>query len=106
MSGNHPRVSRRAFLERLALLGALPLVGRAADALAAPQSSRSAQAPGTRATGPERMTPVRALGKTGHSVALFSLGGQATIEAHGKAREAVAIINRAIDLGVNYLDTA
>jgi predicted aldo/keto reductase-like oxidoreductase len=52
------------------------------------------------------MKPARALGKTGHSVALFSLGGQATIEGQGKRDEAVAIINRAIDLGVNYVDTA
>jgi aryl-alcohol dehydrogenase-like predicted oxidoreductase len=50
--------------------------------------------------------PERPLGKTGHAVRLFSLGGQATIEKEGTLDESVAIINRAIDLGVNYLDTA
>ena len=50
--------------------------------------------------------PARPLGKTGHSVCLFSLGGQATLEEAGKEEQAVAIINRAIDLGVNYIDTA
>ncbi len=50
--------------------------------------------------------PTRPLGKTGHDVCLFSLGGQATLEEDGKKDEAVAIINRAIDLGVNYIDTA
>ena len=50
--------------------------------------------------------PERPLGKTGHTVRLFSLGGQATIEKEGTLDESVAIINRAIDLGVNYLDTA
>jgi aryl-alcohol dehydrogenase-like predicted oxidoreductase len=50
--------------------------------------------------------PVRPLGKTGHKVKLFSLGGQATIEKPGTRDESIAIINRAIDLGVNYIDTA
>jgi aryl-alcohol dehydrogenase-like predicted oxidoreductase len=50
--------------------------------------------------------PERPLGKTGHSVRLFSLGGQATVEQPNRDAEADAIINRAIDLGVNYLDTA
>jgi len=50
--------------------------------------------------------PERPFGKTGHNIRLFSLGGQATIEKPDMDAEAEAIINRAIDLGVNYLDTA
>ena len=50
--------------------------------------------------------PERALGRTGHSVRLFSLGGQASLEQPDKRDVSLAIINRAIDLGVNYLDTA
>ncbi len=50
--------------------------------------------------------PERPLGKTGHNVRLFSLGGQATVEQPNMDAEADAIINRAIDLGVNYIDTA
>jgi len=50
--------------------------------------------------------PVRALGKTGHKVKLFSLGGQSTIEQGGTEKESVEIINKALDLGVNYIDTA
>jgi len=50
--------------------------------------------------------PTRNLGKTGYRVGIFSLGGQATIEKPNKEEEAVAIVNRAIDLGVNYIDTA
>ncbi|MGD8869537.1 MAG: aldo/keto reductase [Gemmatimonadales bacterium] len=50
--------------------------------------------------------PWRPLGRTGHQVRLFSLGGQATLEQSGTRDESLAIINRAIDLGVNYIDTA
>jgi len=50
--------------------------------------------------------PERALGRTGYRVRLFSLGGQATLEKPGTHDESIAIINRAIDLGVNYIDTA
>jgi len=50
--------------------------------------------------------PTRPLGKTGHNVGLFSLGGQATLERPGRKDDAIEIINRALDLGVNYIDTA
>lgn len=54
----------------------------------------------------ETPMPTRPLGKTGHQVGIFSLGGQATIETDGKTEQALELINRAIDLGVNYIDTA
>jgi aryl-alcohol dehydrogenase-like predicted oxidoreductase len=55
---------------------------------------------------PARTMPSRLLGKTGYAVRLFSLGGQATLEKSGTRDAALAIIHRAIDLGVNYIDTA
>ncbi|MEZ5000200.1 MAG: hypothetical protein R2727_05965 [Bacteroidales bacterium] len=48
---------------------------------------------------------MRPLGKTGHMVGIYSLGGQATIETPGKEERAVEIVHRAIDLGINYIDT-
>ncbi len=58
-------------------------------------------------TGKEhRSMPKRRLGRTGYDVTLFSLGGQSTIEQPGREEEAVAIINHAMDMGVNYVDTA
>jgi uncharacterized protein len=48
----------------------------------------------------------RALGSTGYHVRLFSLGGQATLEQPDREETAAAIVNRAIDLGVTYTDTA
>src|SRR5579875_2686007 len=50
--------------------------------------------------------PTRNLGKTGYKVGIFSLGGQATLERPNMFDQAVPIIERALDLGVNYLDTS
>ena len=61
---------------------------------------------GMAAPGPAGGMAERPFGKTGHRVRHFSLGGQATLEKPGTHDESIAIINRAIDLGVNYIDTA
>jgi hypothetical protein len=50
--------------------------------------------------------PTRNLGKTGYRVGIFSLGGQAAIERADNAAVAVPIIEKALDLGVNYIDTS
>lgn len=82
-----PDVTRREFVK-------IGVAGAAAMAVA---PSLGAAAP---------PMPERPFGRTGHTVRLFSLGGQATIEKEGTRDVSVAIINRAIDLGVNYIDTA
>jgi len=50
--------------------------------------------------------PTRNLGKTGYKVGIFSLGGQASLEHSNNFDVAVPIIERALDLGVNYIDTS
>ena len=50
--------------------------------------------------------PHRTLGKTGEKVSMYSLGGQATLEEAFGHDKAIDIINRAIDLGINYIDTS
>jgi len=50
--------------------------------------------------------PTRNLGRTGFKVGIFSLGGQAALEKPNNFDIAVPIIERALDLGVNYLDTS
>jgi len=50
--------------------------------------------------------PTRNLGKTGYKVGIFSLGGQAALEKANNFDVAVPIIERALDLGVNYIDTS
>jgi aryl-alcohol dehydrogenase-like predicted oxidoreductase len=91
---------RRAFLKAggavtAAVLGsaALPEIARSEAALPLnPATSTS--------------MPTRNLGKTGYKVGIFSLGGQAAIEKASNEAVAVPIIERALDLGVNYIDTS
>jgi len=57
------------------------------------------------ATTPGSM-PMRNLGRTGYRTGIFSLGGQAALERGQNDDVAVPIVERALDLGVNYLDTS
>ncbi|HEY3705413.1 MAG TPA: aldo/keto reductase [Terracidiphilus sp.] len=54
----------------------------------------------------QQAMPTRNLGKTGYKVGIFSLGGQAALEKPNNFDTAVPIIERALDLGVNYIDTS
>jgi len=54
----------------------------------------------------QKEMPMRNLGKTGYKVGIFSLGGQAALEKPNNFDVAVPIIERALDMGVNYLDTS
>lgn len=50
----------------------------------------------------------RWLGRTNHKAKLFSLGGESVIKSDSPDDhdEAMAVLNEALDLGVNYIDTA
>lgn len=50
--------------------------------------------------------PKRPLGRTGRDVTIFGLGGEGVLRTWGRSSEAVAVIHRALDQGVNYCDTA
>jgi uncharacterized protein len=50
--------------------------------------------------------PTRNFGKTGFRVGIFSLGGQAAVEQPNNEAVAVPIVEKALDLGVNYIDTS
>jgi uncharacterized protein len=98
------RQDRRAFLKgstaAAAALAGSALTGAALPALAdtgrpLPNNPRTQDA-----------MPTRNLGRTGYKVGVFSLGGQAALEKASNADVAVPIINRALDLGVNYIDTS
>ncbi len=50
--------------------------------------------------------PKRRLGKTGVEVTILGLGGEGILRTFGHEREASALINRAIDLGITYCESA
>lgn len=50
--------------------------------------------------------PKRQLGKTGVEVTILGLGGEGILRTHGYDREAYALINRALDLGITYCESA
>ena len=50
--------------------------------------------------------PLRTLGKTGIKVTIIGLGGEGILRTFGHDREAYELINRALDLGINYCESA
>ena len=50
--------------------------------------------------------PNRKLGKTGVEVTILGLGGEGVLRTYGYEKEAYALINRAMDLGIGYLESA
>jgi aryl-alcohol dehydrogenase-like predicted oxidoreductase len=50
--------------------------------------------------------PTRILGKTGRKVTLFALGGEGVLRTFGQESEARKVIESALDIGVNYFDSA
>jgi len=73
----------------------------AARAMPAPAAAANPVNPAT-----AKAMPTRNLGKTGYRVGIFSLGGQAALEVGNNEAVAVPIVEKALDLGVNYLDTS
>ncbi len=50
--------------------------------------------------------PKRKLGKTGSEVTILGLGGEGVLRTYGYEKEAYELINKAIDLGINYFESA
>jgi len=50
--------------------------------------------------------PKRKLGNTGDHVTVVGLGGEGVLRTFGHDNEAYALVNKAIDLGVNYFESA
>lgn len=48
----------------------------------------------------------RILGKTGYEATIMGLGGEGVLRTFGYDRDAYTLINRAIDLGINYFESA
>jgi len=50
--------------------------------------------------------PKRTLGKTGTDVTILGLGGEGVLRTYGHEKEAYVLINRALDLGIDYCESA
>ena len=91
--------TRREFLKKLiagtSAMGMAPLLG----------SLQSCTTAGSD-PGAVLKIPQRPFGATGESVGIYSLGAQATVEQVGMRDQALAIVNKCIDLGINYIDTS
>ncbi|KJR43167.1 oxidoreductase of aldo/keto reductase family, partial [Candidatus Magnetoovum chiemensis] len=48
----------------------------------------------------------RKLGKTGQDVTILGLGGEGILRTYGYDKEAYQLINGALDLGINYFESA
>jgi hypothetical protein len=101
--GRGEGLERRDLL-RLGAAAAAGLVTGRLGAAEAPAPSKPAALPHNPRTADAM--PTRNLGKTGFRVGVFSLGGQAAIEKAENDAVAVPLIERALDLGVNYVDTS
>ena len=85
------------------------IIGSLAAATVASTKTLSQQSntPQSKLAIPQSM-PERLLGKTNISLPIFGLGGagQTPLSKSGKEREAIALVERALALGVRYYDTA
>lgn len=54
----------------------------------------------------EKPIPKRKFGRTGVEVAILGLGGEGVLRTFGREQEADTLINTAIDLGINYMESA
>ncbi len=97
--------NRRAFLKAGGLMTAAALGSAALPDVASAQTAPTSTALPYNAATPAAM-PTRNLGKTGYKVGIFSLGGQAALEKANNEAIAVPVIEKALDLGVNYIDTS
>ena len=97
--------NRRDFLKTGA---ASMATGLSAGVLAASASAEATSAEDSPAAAKavQDMMPTRNLGRTGFRVGIFGLGGQGALEKHENESVALAIIQRALELGVNYFDTS
>ena len=100
-----PNQARRDFLKA----GGVSVAAGLAQAAMA-SSALADVIPGTRSMpalqAAQEMMPTRNLGKTGFRTAIFGLGGQGALEKTNNDAVALPIIERALELGVNYYDTS
>jgi hypothetical protein len=101
-----PNQGRRGFLKVGGASIAANVVQAALPQRARAQSFSSTQAFKMASQAVQEMMPTRNLGKTGFRVGIFGLGGQGALEKVNNEAVALPIIQKALELGVNYFDTS
>jgi aryl-alcohol dehydrogenase-like predicted oxidoreductase len=96
---------RRDFLKAGGVSVAAGLVQAALPGSAQAEST-TPQAYRASAQAVQQMMPTRNLGKTGFRAGIFGLGGQGALEKTHNDAVAIPIIEKALELGVNYYDTS
>ena len=98
-----PNRGRRDFLKA----GGVSIAANLAyTALVPGAHAESTRAPASPARAVQEMMPTRNLGKTGFRVGIFGLGGQGALEKANNEAIAVPVIEKSLELGVNYFDTS
>src|ERR1700692_943867 len=97
--------NRRGFLKTGAASIAAGLSPGVIPASASSQMTSTENSPAA-ARAIQDMMPTRNLGKTGFRVGIFGLGGQGALEKANNESLALQMIQRALELGVNYFDTS
>ena len=97
--------NRRGFLKTGAASIAVGLSAGVIAASASGEATSTGNSPAA-ARAVQDMMPTRNLGKTGFRVGIFGLGGQGALEKASNESLALRIIQRALELGVNYFDTS
>ncbi|MGC2212601.1 MAG: aldo/keto reductase [Silvibacterium sp.] len=101
-----PNRDRRDFLKVGGASLALTLTQAALPSSARAESVTPAETTPLTAKAIQQMMPTRNLGKTDYRVGIFGLGGQGALEKTNNMAVAVPIIEKALELGVNYFDTS
>src|SRR2546425_4240720 len=99
-------LSRRDFLESGSLLVGGASLGLFSPALSASDKlgeERASKEDGASGLGP---VPQKVLGRTGERVSVLGLGTACMGEGPEDVEECAAVFSEAIDLGINYVDTA
>lgn len=91
--------SRRSFLKSGAAVAAGLTTGVASNAVGEPSVAPAAKPV-------QDLMPTRNLGRTGFRATIFGMGGQGALEKPNNEAVALPMIQRALELGVNYFDTS
>jgi aryl-alcohol dehydrogenase-like predicted oxidoreductase len=97
---------RRGFLKVGGASIAAGALHAALPSSAGAQSFNSTQTYKAASEAVQEMMPTRNLGKTGFRAGIFGLGGQGALEKVNSEAVALAVIEKALELGVNYFDTS